>query len=68
MSQPLPKPRFTVTLEAPPTADDPDGVRRLRRFLKRAWRDWGLRCVDLGYAPTKPPKALGGPGKGKGIV
>ena len=41
------KPRFTLTVEAVPQADDPDGVRRLRMALKRLWRNHGLRCLSV---------------------
>ena len=40
------KPRFHLTIEAPMQFDDPSGCRRLRLFLKRLGRAYGLRCVD----------------------
>lgn len=58
--KPTPRPavprckRFVVTLEA---ADDPLGWRdaeyRLKLFLKRAGREWGLRCVAVGVAASE---------------
>jgi hypothetical protein len=36
---------FTVRLR--PTPDCKDAYKSLRALLKRALRDWGLRCVGL---------------------
>ncbi len=49
-----PRPRFLVTLEAPPTPGDPDGTRRLRRWLKQSWRGYTLRCVSIAPIGGKP--------------
>jgi len=49
-----PATRYIITLEAPVTPDDPDGIQRLKRWLKRSWRDYALRCVSIGLAVTKP--------------
>lgn len=39
--------RFDVTLESPRDDTPEQAVRRLRAFLKTAWRMFGLRCVQL---------------------
>jgi len=52
-----PTTRYTVTLEAPSTPSDQDGIQRLKRWLKRSWRDYALKCVDIGLAATKPASA-----------
>lgn len=41
------KPRFVLTVEAAPQADDADGTRRLRMALKSLLRRFGLRCVTV---------------------
>lgn len=41
---------YIVTLRAPATPDDPQGILRLKRWLKRSWRAYGLRCVNYGIA------------------
>jgi hypothetical protein len=33
-----------------------DAVKALRALLKRAWRSYELRCVDLREEPTTPTK------------
>lgn len=38
-------PAFCLILRPLPDASDPDGIRRLRGFLKSALRQWRLRCV-----------------------
>lgn len=42
--EPSPKERYCVTLEAKADDDDPTCVR-LKKFLKAAFRQWGLRCL-----------------------
>jgi len=41
---------YIITLRAPATPDDPDGIQRLRRWLKRSWRAYSLRCISIGRA------------------
>ena len=36
--------RFVVTLEP---RDPTNSIRALRFFLKKAWRDYGLKCTDI---------------------
>jgi hypothetical protein len=38
------RPIYTVRFRPEPGVD---GIRNLRHLLKRALRDWGLRCVDI---------------------
>lgn len=49
-------PRFTIIVEAPSTATDAAGIRRLREYLKRLGRSCGLRCVDVRQLPAESPK------------
>ena len=42
--------RYVVTIEM----SGADAVRRLRWFLKRALRDWGIKCVSTDEAPDNP--------------
>jgi len=39
--------RYKLILQPTPDRSDPDGVRRLRRALKRLLRGYGLRCVEI---------------------
>jgi len=52
-----PTTRYIVTLEAPAIPGDEDGIQRLKRWLKRSWRDYALKCVDIGLIATKPASA-----------
>ena len=45
------RPRYLLTLEATRTPDDLDGVRALRRLLKRLLRSFGFRCIQCRPAP-----------------
>jgi hypothetical protein len=47
------RPRYLVTLEAMPGATPGDA--RLRLFLKRALRGFGLRCLDAREVDGAPP-------------
>jgi len=49
--------RYIVTLESPAIPGDEDGIQRLKRWLKRSWRDYALKCVDIGLIATKPASA-----------
>ena len=40
------RPSYAVVFRPEPDPSDPDGIRRLRAFLKNAKRRWGLRCVE----------------------
>ena len=40
-------PEFLVKLRAPIDATDQAGTRRLRAALKRLWRGYGLRAVEI---------------------
>jgi hypothetical protein len=45
--------RYTITVEAKPGTES-DAIRALRWLLKRAWRSYELRCVDLREESTTP--------------
>jgi len=49
--------QYTVTLRPDRDLTDPDGIRRLRAFLKVALRRWGLRCT--GVHPSEPGEPAG---------
>jgi hypothetical protein len=38
--------RYQITLTAPATMTAEESTRRLRSFLKTAWRSFGLRCTS----------------------
>jgi hypothetical protein len=42
-AEPRKRTRFILNFEPTPSCEDP--VRALRALLKRALRDWGLRCT-----------------------
>jgi hypothetical protein len=45
------RPTFIVHLRPEPDCTDP--IKALRELLKRALRNWGLRCVTLSEIDTK---------------
>jgi hypothetical protein len=47
------KPTYILKLTPLPRADDPEGVRRLRRALKWLLRSCGLRCTSIEPALTE---------------
>ncbi len=49
------RPTFRLTLEALPSPDGVPVIIRLRHFLKRALRDWQLKCVHA--VEVKPEQA-----------
>lgn len=53
--------QFIVTLEPPAGDSDSEAVQRLRRFLKRAWRAYGLKCRDIRENQTTITKPKGEP-------
>lgn len=58
----LPKPAYELTLVVDPRhgyGSDPEGIRRLRAFLKQAVRAWGLRCTAI--KPASPDALEGNP-------
>jgi hypothetical protein len=42
---------YLVSLQAGPHVDGQRAVRGLRMLLKRCWRDYGLRCLEIREAP-----------------
>jgi hypothetical protein len=45
--------RYAITLTTPAAMTEEESTRRLRAFLKMAWRAFGLRCtsaVEVGHA------------------
>jgi hypothetical protein len=38
--------RYAITLTTSPGMTEEEATRRLRAFLKSAWRAFGLRCVE----------------------
>ncbi len=57
--------RYIVTLRAEPPGRDAlgrDGPYRLRLFLKRALRAYGLRAVSVEFATTQTPSDSTGEG------
>ena len=54
-----PRERFALVVEDAGDAGDPSVIIRLRLFLKRALRAYGLRCVEARPArpagPASPP-------------
>lgn len=41
------RPTYILRLRPEPDSTDPDGIRRLRAFLKAALRSYGLRCTEV---------------------
>jgi hypothetical protein len=48
------RPTFIVTLRAEPDCTNP--IHALQKLLKRALRDWKLRCVTLSEVKPEPDK------------
>ena len=44
---------FTITLVAESDGDSNNSIHRLRRLLKIARRQFGLRCVDIREQPRR---------------
>jgi hypothetical protein len=40
------RPEFVLRLRAPADPSDVDGIRRLRRALKKLWRAYGLKALE----------------------
>jgi hypothetical protein len=38
--------KYQITLTTSPTMTEEESTRRLRSFLKMAWRSFGLRCTS----------------------
>lgn len=57
MTTPTPQPEYTITVR--PLADDtdPDGIRRLRAWLKVGLRRLRLKCVSARLLPKKEKKS-----------
>ncbi len=45
--------RYQITLTAPATMTAEESTRRLRAFLKMAWRAFGLRCTSATEITTQ---------------
>jgi hypothetical protein len=52
VNEPMPH-RFTIELESPRSDNRGQAVRRLRGWLKVAWRMFGLRCVRCRESDAK---------------
>lgn len=45
---------YQLVISFPATPRDPDGVRRLRWFLKAMKRQFGIRCREVKEAQSTP--------------